>query len=473
MRDLQLLMPSYRATRVLWELVLETLPMSILQLHIYATLKWYEVYAPDERPALQSGLAPLLAGSLTLSVVNLVKCSLLLRWEAQAVGVGVLAHLGQQLQLGRGLPLHALRAQRIDAWQCTVELREETLRELCAALRRNRSLRLLGCSRAGIDAAGGVALATMLRANCSLTSLDLSRNQLGGGSLEWARALADSLRDNGTLLSLSLAHNNVGVRACAVLATGLEANTALYTLDLSHNRVLGLDGIGLGEYCPDGALALCRALEANTSLQHLLLEGNQLSAAPLALRRALARNDAVLRLSFSLGGAAAAAAAAHAEEALLPLPLPQPLPQPHSCLGVCRSQGPRALGRLQVEPRPETEPAVLTAAEAEAEIEAEIEMERQEQERQLMKERPPPAPDCSPRRRGHHHGRPVFVPSLSPARLATCSPGRRVAGASFSEYQVVLEEARERPRGAYVEEIEFELESVEEPQPEGHDPRRV
>ena len=65
-------------------------------------------------------MAPLLAFSLTLSVVNLVKCSLLLRWEAHAVGVGVLAHLGQQLQLGRGLPLHALRAHRIDAWQCTV-----------------------------------------------------------------------------------------------------------------------------------------------------------------------------------------------------------------------------------------------------------------------------------------------------------------------------------------------------------------
>ena len=30
-RDLQLLMPSYRATRVLWELVLETLPQSVLQ----------------------------------------------------------------------------------------------------------------------------------------------------------------------------------------------------------------------------------------------------------------------------------------------------------------------------------------------------------------------------------------------------------------------------------------------------------
>ena len=70
----------------------------------------------------------------------------------------------------------------------------------------------------------------------------------------------------------------------------------------------------------------------------------------------------------------------------------------------------------------------------------------------------------------------MHLPSLSPARLAACSPGRRVAGASSSEYRVVLEEARARPReasAASVEELEFELEPVEVPQPEGIGPRRV
>jgi hypothetical protein len=52
----------------------------------------------------------------------------LLSLEAKAVGVGVHVHLWQQLQLGRGLPLHALRAHRIDAWQCTVPLREGWLK---------------------------------------------------------------------------------------------------------------------------------------------------------------------------------------------------------------------------------------------------------------------------------------------------------------------------------------------------------
>ena len=53
---------------------------------------------------------------------------MLLSLEAKAVGVGVHVHLWQQLQLGRGLPLHALRAHRIDAWQCTVPLREGWLK---------------------------------------------------------------------------------------------------------------------------------------------------------------------------------------------------------------------------------------------------------------------------------------------------------------------------------------------------------
>ena len=50
MRDLQLLMPSYRATRVLWELVLETLPMSVLQLHVRTPSRAPTNASPSPRP---------------------------------------------------------------------------------------------------------------------------------------------------------------------------------------------------------------------------------------------------------------------------------------------------------------------------------------------------------------------------------------------------------------------------------------
>ena len=51
MRDLQLLMPSYRATRVLWELVLETLPMSVLQLHVRAPSRAPTNPSPSPSPS--------------------------------------------------------------------------------------------------------------------------------------------------------------------------------------------------------------------------------------------------------------------------------------------------------------------------------------------------------------------------------------------------------------------------------------
>ena len=59
------------------------------------------------------------------------------------------------------------------------------------------------------------------------------------------------------------------------LADGLRANTALYSLDLSHNCLLGLDGMGGGEYDEGGVRALCTALDAHPSLRHVQLEGSR------------------------------------------------------------------------------------------------------------------------------------------------------------------------------------------------------
>ena len=416
-KQLKLLMPSYRATRVLWELCLETLPMSLLQLHIYhATRRMRSDAADDAASQQQAGggggggattngtvaaadeaaeadlgaIAPVVALSLTLSLLNLVQKGTLLLLEAKAVGVGVPAHLWQQLQLGRGLPLHALRAHRIDAWQSQshggLVLRGDEMAELCAALRVNRSLRLLACCRAGVDCAGGVALARVLTVNRTLTSLDLGHNSLGGGSLEWAHALSDALRANTTLLSLGLSGNRVGVRACCVLAEGVGANGGLYSLDLSDNCVLGIDGMGLGTYCADGALALSAALEANGTLQYLRLEGNHLGAAPPSLRHALARNADRLRASFShataaaAAVAAAAAAAAQQQQLQLAPPLSPPAAEPsvagagseevEETMAAPASTPPHggrtaraATRRLQIEPVVEEEAAAIPATD--------------------------------------------------------------------------------------------------------------
>ncbi|KAL1519271.1 hypothetical protein AB1Y20_022800 [Prymnesium parvum] len=267
-RALKLFLPSYRATRVLWELSLETVPQSVLQLHIY--LSW--------RHADAGVAVPLLSTSLAFSLLNLVKCTVSLYLDARRAGVGLRAHLWQLVELGRGLPLHALKANSVDAWKCEVALRDSALRELCAALRSNRSVRLLDLSFTSLGPAGGEAIGRVLLANRTITSLNLSRNQLGGGALEWARALADGLAANAALHSLDLSANNIGPRSCALLADGLRLNAGLYSLDLSRNCLVGLNALGHGEWSDEGVAALAAALRHNASLRRLSLEENQLSA---------------------------------------------------------------------------------------------------------------------------------------------------------------------------------------------------
>ncbi|KAL3928830.1 MAG: hypothetical protein SGPRY_002219 [Prymnesium sp.] len=299
-RALKLFLPSYRATRILWELSLETIPQSVLQLYIYMSLRQQPDQLdftdprvgnatnhnvrnvtpseghPVSRVGVDDSFIPLITVSLTFSLLNLIKCSVSLYLEAKRAGVGIRAHVWQQIELGRGLPLDALKSNSIDSWKCKVALNLSATRELCAAVRSNRSLRLLDCSFTELGPAGGIAMASMLMTNRSLTSLNLSSNQFGGGSTEWASAIAESLRVNSSLHSLNLSCNNIGPRSCAVLVSGLAANVGLYSLDLSKNCLVGVNALGHGEVNYVGVKALAHALECNSTLRRLALHDNQL-----------------------------------------------------------------------------------------------------------------------------------------------------------------------------------------------------
>ena len=277
--QLKLFLPSYRSTRVLFEAALETLPQSALQLHIYVALTHY-----GASTAFESKMAPLVAISFAFSVVNLIKTLVILVVDARAAGVPLRAHLAQQLALGQGLPLHALKAGALDVWRCALPLDPVTLRELAAALRPNASLRHLDLSYALVAlperAAGAVTVCEALRRNDTLTSLDLSHNGLGGGALDAVRALAELLQRPGcALLSLGLAGNGLGATSCAVLADGLSGNARLYSLDLSKNSLCGVDACGVGTETSDGVRALGAALADHPSLRVLSLAHNRLGAA--------------------------------------------------------------------------------------------------------------------------------------------------------------------------------------------------
>ena len=134
-------------------------------------------------------------------------------------------------------------------------------------------------------AVGGRAIASMLEANSALVTLDLSWNRLGSKSGE---AIGAALRANIALTSLNLAYNAVGDDGAKAIGAALEYNGALTSLSLAANGVENR-----------GAAVLADGLHENSRLGRLELDGNPLGHdGTRSLLRALNFSVAGCDLSF-------------------------------------------------------------------------------------------------------------------------------------------------------------------------------
>ena len=175
-----------------------------------------------------------------------------------------------------------------------VGLGPEGCRVLAGALRANNSLTRLNLERNGLGWSGGRALGAALAVNTSLTSVDLSLNDIGpeGGTAvataltsntcltelmmvrcgvgpDGAKALGAALEQNSSLTTLDVTQNDLGVKGGIALGRALEVNNALTRLNLSNNRI----GFGL-----ERAGGFARSLVVNTSLTWLDMSQNELGA---------------------------------------------------------------------------------------------------------------------------------------------------------------------------------------------------
>ena len=130
-------------------------------------------------------------------------------------------------------------------------------------LKANSSLTSLDLSGNAIRQSGASCLSDALIANSSLTSLCLSGNEIGD---DGASCLSQALIVNSSLTTLDLSRCSISQSGASCLSHALEANSSLRCFDLSQNSI--------GE---DGAACLTQALKANCCLTNVDLSENGIS----------------------------------------------------------------------------------------------------------------------------------------------------------------------------------------------------
>ena len=154
-----------------------------------------------------------------------------------------------------------------------------------------------------IGPSGGSALARALRFNCTLTYLDLSRNNINNSG---AAALGEALLTNCTLTELYLIDNNIGKVGAVALGKALESNRTLTHLNLEENRSIG----------NSGAAAIAKALRSNNCcrLTRLDLSGCKISFSGAShIADALQTNCSLTHLGWSCNEVKSSGASAFAK----------------------------------------------------------------------------------------------------------------------------------------------------------------
>ena len=169
------------------------------------------------------------------------------------------------------------------------------------------------------DSSSGVvnAVGECLKYNSTLTSLDLTGNEIGD---DGAAVLGECLQSNTSLKKLSLDYNGIGADGAAALGECLKYNTSLKKLYLNYSRIDDDSAAVLGECLKhntsltrfdlnnneiggDGAVALGGCLKYNTSLTKLYLHDNNIGDDGAAgLGECLKYNTSLTSLDFSNNG---------------------------------------------------------------------------------------------------------------------------------------------------------------------------
>ena len=154
--------PAYKATRIIAEVLIESLPQCLLQSYILVTVMHHvnAGHASSSEMTLLDGeidgdtFAHILPRSIAISTITTLKAWIELVHSAREAGISVRTKAVQLLHVGFGLPLDALKKGTILEWSCTYHLADGEVPPLLDALVKNSSLTRLNLAAAGLEWTG-------------------------------------------------------------------------------------------------------------------------------------------------------------------------------------------------------------------------------------------------------------------------------------------------------------------------------
>ena len=151
--------PAYKATRIIAEVLIESLPQMILQSYIMVTVfsRVHAGMATETELSLLSAsidgapFSEILPRSIAISTITSLKAWIELVHSAREAGITVREKANQLLKVGYGLPLDALKRGAIYEWSCEYQISEVEVPPLLDALIKNSSLTRLNLSKSGFE----------------------------------------------------------------------------------------------------------------------------------------------------------------------------------------------------------------------------------------------------------------------------------------------------------------------------------
>ena len=151
--------PAYKATRIIAEVMIESLPQCLLQSYILVTVMHHvhdHTATGGERGLLNMAIdgatfGEILPRSIAISTLTMLKTWIELVHSAREAGISVRDKIGQLWNVGHGLPLDALKKGTITTWSCQYSLSDGEVKQLYDALIKNSSLVRLNLAKAGLD----------------------------------------------------------------------------------------------------------------------------------------------------------------------------------------------------------------------------------------------------------------------------------------------------------------------------------